>query len=53
MLSLALMTIFMKKYFSSIGIKSTGWHPLRIYLLLQQAVQMEYIGPCYGTIYCF
>lgn len=25
------MTIFMKKYFSSIGIKSTGRHPLRVY----------------------
>lgn len=27
---LALMTIFMKKYFSSIGIKSTGRHPLTV-----------------------
>lgn len=44
MLSLALMTIFMKKYFSSDGIKSTGWNPLTVesYPLLQQAMWVTY-----------
>lgn len=44
MLSLALMTIFMKKYFSSDGIKSTGWNPLTVesYHLLQQAMWVKY-----------
>jgi len=41
-LSLALMTIFMKKYFSSVGIKSTGCHPLRVHLLLQRAMWVTY-----------
>lgn len=40
--AIALMTIFMKKYFSSVGINSSGWHPLRVYLLLQQAMRMTY-----------
>lgn len=42
---LALITIFMKKYFSSIGIKSTGWHPLTV---SNVRWHMKYIGPCYS-----
>lgn len=51
-----LMTIFMKKYFSNIGIKSTGRHPLTEESISSYSKQcgghMEYIGPCYSTIYC-